>query len=390
LFESSVPSDPTGPIVGGDSPSEGSLGTGAAGGGVIESQQNATRHLPISQQLHDILEYAGRKTSINVEVYSGGQPPSGRDRVGSHRHDVGGGSIGAADLFMRDAKEANHLLDSDDSGDRAKMAEFIAQSAAAGATGIGHAAGYMGTKRTHIGGGLPEAVWGEGNSRSGAPNWVIEAFERGRRSALTRTEVAERLQMMRQTDRNGENGRQSPVDQSPQPAGEATGRPPSEALPQTDAAIVEAARQFGFDPNTCRAIASIESSMNPESNRNRRTQYKGLYQIGADEWAQFGRGGDIFSARDNAMAFGRMTSAHADQFKSRFGRSPTDTELYMIHQQGFGFYTRRVMTNINGNPYPGMRGPQTPESFAAGWGRELMRRKAWFARRHPATGGISG
>jgi hypothetical protein len=388
LFESSVPSDPTGPIIGGDSAIEGTPGTGATGGGVIESQQKQTRHLPISQQLHDILEYAGRKISINVEVYSGGQPPSGPDRVGSHRHDVGGGGIGAADLFMRDAK-TNQVLDSDKAADRERMAEFIEQSAAAGATGIGHAAGYMGTNRTHIGGGLPEAVWGAGNSRSGAPNWVIEAFERGRRNALTRTEVAQRQQSMRAADHSGVSGGQGTLGQSPHQDGgdtaEATGRRPSEASPETDAAIVAAAREFDFDPNTCRAIGSIESSLNPESNRNRRTQYKGLYQIGNDEWAKFGLGGDIFSARDNAMAFGRMTRAHAEQFKSRFSRSPTDTELYMIHQQGFGFYTRRVMTNINGNPYPGMRGPQTPESFAAGWGRELMRRKAWFARAHPTA-----
>jgi len=160
---------------------------------------------------------------------------------------------------------------------------------------------------------------------------------------------------------------------------EATGRRPTSASPETDAAIVDAAKKFGFDPNTFRAIASIESSMDPESNRNRTTQYKGLFQIGRDEWAQFGSGGDIFSARDNAMAFGRMTRAHVEQFRSHFGRDPTDTELYLIHQQGLGFYTRGVMTNIAGNPYPGMQGPQTHESFEAGWGRELMRRKVWFA-----------
>jgi hypothetical protein len=29
------------------------------------------------------------------------------------------------------------------------------------------------------------------------------------------------------------------------------------------------------------------------------------------------------------------------------------------------------MTNIGGNPYPGMRGPQTPQSFQKGWGQAL-------------------
>jgi hypothetical protein len=51
----------------------------------------------------------------------------------------------------------------------------------------------------------------------------------------------------------------------------------------------------------------------------------------------------------------------------------------MMHQQGLGFYTRGAMTNIRGNPYPGMRGPQTHESFEAGWGREIERRAARFS-----------
>jgi len=147
--------------------------------------------------LHDILEFAGRKTGIDVEVYSGGQPPTGPNRTGSHRHDVGEDRMGAADLFMRDAK-TKRILDSDNLANRARMAAFIEESAAAGAIGIGHAPGYMGTTKTHIGGGQPEAVWGEGNSRSGAPGWVIEAFERGRARALTPAQVADGLSKMRQ------------------------------------------------------------------------------------------------------------------------------------------------------------------------------------------------
>jgi hypothetical protein len=78
-----------------------------------------------------------------------------------------------------------------------------------------------------------------------------------------------------------------------------------------------------------------------------------------------------------------MFDANRSQFRQHFGRDPTDTELYMMHQQGLGFYTRGAMTNIGGNPYPGMHGPQTHESFEAGWGRELARRKAGFAGAHP-------
>lgn len=147
---------------------------------------------------------------------------------------------------------------------------------------------------------------------------------------------------------------------------------------ETESAIIDAAKAHHLDPDTMRAIASIESGMNPQSNASNERRYKGLYQMGREEWERFGNGGDIYNAHDNAMAAARMFEANRNRFKERFGRDPTDTEMYMMHQQGLGFYTNGAMTNIAGNPYPGMRGPQTHESFEAGWGREVARRKGQF------------
>lgn len=161
------------------------------------------------------------------------------------------------------------------------------------------------------------------------------------------------------------------------------GAPFHQGTTETDRAITDAARAHGLDPNTMRSIASIESGMNPGSNANAKTQYKGLYQIGRDEWRRFGQG-NIYSAQDNAMAAARMFDANRTQFRSRYNRDPTDTELYMMHQQGLGFYTRGAMTNIGGNPYPGMRGSQDHNSFEGGWGREVARRKAGFVKANPA------
>jgi hypothetical protein len=162
------------------------------------------------------------------------------------------------------------------------------------------------------------------------------------------------------------------------------GRPFNQGSEETDAAIRGAARYAGVDVNTMRSIASIESEMNPASNAYKRTKYKGLFQIGSrgpgNEWERFGEG-NIYSAQDNAMATARMFRANKSQFRHHFGRDPTDAELYMMHQQGLGFYTRGAMTNISGNPYPGMHGPQTHESFEAGWGAEVARRKAMFSAR---------
>jgi Transglycosylase SLT domain len=144
-----------------------------------------------------------------------------------------------------------------------------------------------------------------------------------------------------------------------------------------ESAIEGAAERHGLDPAVLKGIAGIESSMNPESNRYRSTQYKGLFQIGREEWAQYGRGGDIYNADQNADAAARMLKDHAAWFKDRTGQEPSPGQLYMMHQQGRGFYQHGTMTNIAGNPYPGMRGPQTPASFEAGWtarlGREIAR-----------------
>lgn len=174
-------------------------------------------------------------------------------------------------------------------------------------------------------------------------------------------------------------------DQSPVTHESAPGRVYPQGSAETDAAIQRAAERAGVDVNTMRGIASIESGMNPASNANRSTQYKGLYQIGRNEWQRTGQGGNIYSAQDNAMAAARLFTENKRQFRGHFGRDPTDTELYLMHQQGLGFYTRGAMTNIGGNPYPGMSGPQTHESFEAGWGRELARRKAGFAKANPVT-----
>jgi hypothetical protein len=158
-------------------------------------------------------------------------------------------------------------------------------------------------------------------------------------------------------------------------SGGSGGRPVRRPSAEVDAAISDAAKAYNLDPDTMRAVASVESSFNPNSNRDRRTQYKGLYQMGRDEWERFGDGGDIYNPRDNAMAAARMFDANRAKFRKNFDRDPTDTEMYLMHQQGLGFYTRGAMTNIGGNPYPGMRGPQTHDSFEEGWGRELARRK---------------
>jgi hypothetical protein len=197
LLKESIPSHPVGPISGG---TDGSAVSGL-GGGIVESQitPKKTRKMPIPEKLKVILEYAGRKTGLDVEVTSGGQPPApGRPRTGSTRHDVdvARGLIGAADLLMRDAKTRS-VLNSEKAADKVRIAAFITAAVEAGATGVGHASNYMGPMTTHIGGGLPPAAWGAGGRSANVLRWVNDAFNLGRANQLTKEQVAAALEQMR-------------------------------------------------------------------------------------------------------------------------------------------------------------------------------------------------
>lgn len=141
----------------------------AGGGGRIIQAQSGVRRQPISDRLYDVLNRAAADTGLTVRVTSGGQPSSGPNRTGSHRHDHGN----AADLQLID--ENGHVLSMKDPTDQARMADFIDLSHQYGATGVGAAEDYMGDKTMHIGFG-PEAVWGAGGHGSNAQEWVKQAF----------------------------------------------------------------------------------------------------------------------------------------------------------------------------------------------------------------------
>lgn len=137
---------------------------------VREFQAGAgVRRGALSNILRGQLDAAGAKTGLIAEIFSGGQPSSGRNRIGSHRHDNGG----AGDLNLRDPV-TGRLLDMRDPEDRARMQQYVAAAVAAGATGVG--AGYMGPNALHIGGGKA-ASWG-------GSDWIEAARQQGMRDRV--------------------------------------------------------------------------------------------------------------------------------------------------------------------------------------------------------------
>ena len=138
------------------------------------------RNLPLSNQLAGILLNAAVDCGVDVHVVSGGQPPKGQGtrRIGSTRHDVGGGRMGAADIQI-------HLpfdgipLQFTNSGGEAIWSRFVTFCVKHGAHGVGAGVPYMGPSTVHIGGGT-SAVWGSIDGKTPPPLWLVQAHKMGR------------------------------------------------------------------------------------------------------------------------------------------------------------------------------------------------------------------
>ena len=125
-------------------------------GGIVQEVQDkvaAIRKMPISPELKQVLQTAGREAGVSVRVTSGGQPQApGGPRTGSTRHDLGN----AADL---DVISGGRVLNDNKPDDVKIKQTFVTAARKAGATGIGAGMGYMGPEKVHVGFGT-KATWG--------------------------------------------------------------------------------------------------------------------------------------------------------------------------------------------------------------------------------------
>jgi hypothetical protein len=101
--------------------------------------------------------------------------------------------------------------------------------------------------------------------------------------------------------------------------------------PQLEDTIQKASDYHGVPPSTLRAFAAIESGGNP---RARTGSYFGVYQLSHSEFRKYGGRGSIFDPSENTKVAARKLRAEADAFSRQYGREPTATEFYMLHQQG--------------------------------------------------------
>lgn len=131
------------------------------------ANQGATRNQPLNPQLVAALGFLP-ELGVEMEVFSGGQPSSGPNRVGSHRHDHGN----AGDVFF---KKDGRRLDWANPSDRPIFEQIVQRGKAAGVTGFGAGQGYMQPGSMHLGFGSP-SVWGAGGSGANAPDWLRNAY----------------------------------------------------------------------------------------------------------------------------------------------------------------------------------------------------------------------
>lgn len=112
--------------------------------------------------------------------------------------------------------------------------------------------------------------------------------------------------------------------------------------PKTDIdnLIAKVAAENGISPAQLKAYVDIESGGNP---KNKTGSYKGLLQLSDSEFNKYGgKGLDIFNPEHNLSVGARKIKAEGEAFKQKYGRDPTPTDLYMIHQQGEGGYQQHT------------------------------------------------
>jgi hypothetical protein len=131
--------------------------------------------------------------------------------------------------------------------------------------------------------------------------------------------------------------------------------------------IDDAASDNGIDADYLRRTMQIESGGNPRAVTG---SYKGLFQLSNSEFNKYG-GGNIFNPIDNAGAAARKTAAETANFQDKYGRGPTPTELYMIHQQGAAGFAAHT-ANPDAPAWENMASTGEGKQKGDGWARQAI------------------
>lgn len=143
---------------------------------VIQTQARVatTRKGDLSTKLVQTLQNGLRGTGLSFKVTSGGQPPSGPNRIGSVRHNFGN----AADGDFVDISTGRTLNPNTNLQDRQRISNALGKLRSAGIQGVGWGVNYMGEERFHLDVVSP-GIWGAGGKSANAASWVVDAVNSG-------------------------------------------------------------------------------------------------------------------------------------------------------------------------------------------------------------------
>jgi hypothetical protein len=124
-------------------------------------------------------------------------------------------------------------------------------------------------------------------------------------------------------------------------------------------------RRVGIDPSWLKRIAQIENS---ERATGCTGSYCGLFQMSKSEFTRNGGTGSIFDPEQNTMAAANKMAREALAFKEKYGRDPTLTDIYMVHQQGEAGYDAH-MRNPDQPAVASMHSTGEGKEKGLGWSR---------------------
>lgn len=132
--------------------------------------------------------------------------------------------------------------------------------------------------------------------------------------------------------------------------------------------LAKASQEHGIPYSVFKSFAGIESGYNP---RAKTGSYKGLFQLSTQEFRKNGGQGNIYDPEANTNAFAKILKTNAALFEKKTGRSPTGSELYLMHQQGTQGATMHL-ANPDKPAWQNMAATGEGRQKGAGWAKRAI------------------
>jgi Transglycosylase SLT domain len=135
-----------------------------------------------------------------------------------------------------------------------------------------------------------------------------------------------------------------------------------------DDVVNEASTAYGHDPSTLRAFLRFESGGDPRAVKG---SHHGALQLTQSEFGKYSPGGDIYNLRDNVQAGAAKLADEKKKFAEKFGHTPEDPELYLVHNQGWGGAQAHI-NNPTGTAWQNMASTAEGRQKGPEWAKQAV------------------